>query len=426
MGDIDLGAPDESRFIIMLDNNLTSYTPGSYETPPGMTYINDSMFLSSNQYNVSFLNEEDGAAFDFDSHNVSFVDVLCPNLGSDRITLNSSTPYIEFSVMEQPILSVKTDSGNQIRDRQLPPVPAYTWVDRGGYVDLSGLDVDYYLLDNVGYKYLFSLLDYTGQFGNSTLKIDADVGGSVVEVFKNTWDIEKKLVCSLQNDTPYKLQVIGEGGVRDFGFQNFQADDLTKDIMVTDIQFGQKVDQFDGGASMSFTDNYASCLVSLNYNRTDGTFEAVNYSVWVVNETPYRMVYSVNVSNTASGTLSYTLGNCSQAHYVKGWAINNGKLVSITDMAHLINESAIMMDLDMPVTGIGGVQTSTLYNALSIIVLCGVALAFTQVNAGVGAIVVVGGAVLFDRIGWLSGQSWMVLTMLFLLAVAYKLTEGKK
>jgi hypothetical protein len=387
--------------------NLLNHTTTSdqfYEE--SMNWSVNNLFYN---YSLIFKEEETGNVYNFTNHSDSYLDVICPNYGSDRLVLNYNTP-INILTREQPTLRAVLDGGQQIRPLKL--------LESNGSVTM-------YLIDGFSILYHFTLTDTTSQYSNSILTVKTTVNDSLQTVIVDGWGLNKDIYFSLRNNTPYQFIVTNTlGGVRSFGFISIPPWDTEKKLTIDRIDLGSTPSQYSGGLSFSFSQNYASKTLSLNYNKTDGSVTSVNYSVFVMNQTPYYPLYSTQVYSTQNGILTYVVDNTSLTYFQTVDMINDGKLVSKKITALLLNETARIIDLGIPVTFLGITRT-TIYNALSFFILICAGIAFTFINVGIGAIVVVGLGVFFSTVGWLTTIPWYLWTLLFLVALGTKLSERR-
>lgn len=374
----------------------------------GDTCITDK-YGSDRFYNITFFHdEEQDRWFNFTEHTPAYLDIICPTNGSDRITLNDSIHTLSYYTYEQPIFELKADDGAQIRRRTMTE---------------DNVSVEFYMLDGVSQLMTFTLVDYTPIFGDSTFYIFHTLNYSLKEVFSSRWDIQREVKVSLRNNTPYSLKVVAsDGSVRDFGFLTFQPGETSKSVEITGVNMGEHINHYEGGVSLSFTQNYGNKLLSLSYDKDEGDFDSVNYTVFDMDSEPYIQIYSTKAEDTISGTMSYTVPDTdiNNSFYLQVEAVSDGKKIVEGTAIFLLNQSAKIIDLDLPAT-LMGAASSRIYEVVSILVMIVVAFGFGVVDAGIGAVVVGGFGMLFTYIGWLTMVPWWLWSVLMMLAVALKM-----
>lgn len=287
----------------------------------------------------------------------------------------------------------------------------------------DNVSVEFYMLDGVSQLMTFTLVDYTPIFGDSTFYIFHTLNYSLKEVFSSRWDIQREVKVSLRNNTPYSLKVVAsDGSVRDFGFLTFQPGETSKSVEITGVNMGEHINHYEGGVSLSFTQNYGNKLLSLSYDKDEGDFDSVNYTVFDMDSEPYIQIYSTKAEDTISGTMSYTVPDTdiNNSFYLQVEAVSDGKKIVEGTAIFLLNQSAKIIDLDLPAT-LMGAASSRIYEVVSILVMIVVAFGFGVVDAGIGAVVVGGFGMLFTYIGWLTMVPWWLWSVLMMLAVALKM-----
>lgn len=287
----------------------------------------------------------------------------------------------------------------------------------------DNVSVEFYMLDGVSQLMTFTLVDYTPIFGDSTFYIFHTLNYSLKEVFSSRWDIQREVKVSLRNNTPYSLKVVAsDGSVRDFGFLTFQPGETSKSVEITGVNMGEHINHYEGGVSLSFTQNYGNKLLSLSYDKDEGDFDSVNYTVFDMDSEPYIQIYSTKAKDTISGTMSYTVPDTdiNNSFYLQVEAVSDGKKIVEGTAIFLLNQSAKIIDLDLPAT-LMGAASSRIYEVVSILVMIVVAFGFGVVDAGIGAVVVGGFGMLFTYIGWLTMVPWWLWSVLMMLAVALKM-----
>lgn len=287
----------------------------------------------------------------------------------------------------------------------------------------DNVSVEFYMLDGVSQLMTFTLVDYTPIFGDSTFYIFHTLNYSLKEVFSSRWDIQREVKVSLRNNTPYSLKVVAsDGSVRDFGFLTFQPGETSKSVEITGVNMGEHINHYEGGVSLSFTQNYGNKLLSLSYDKDEGDFDSVNYTVFDMDSEPYVQIYSTKAEDTISGTMSYTVPDTdiNNSFYLQVEAVSDGKKIVEGTAIFLLNQSAKIIDLDLPAT-LMGAASSRIYEVVSILVMIVVAFGFGVVDAGIGAVVVGGFGMLFTYIGWLTMVPWWLWSVLMMLAVALKM-----
>lgn len=362
---------------------------------------------ATNNYTLSFKEEETGNTFNFSRHPDSYLDVICPTYGSDRLVLTYTTP-INITTREQPILKAVVDNGLQLRQLKLTQ---------------TGGDISMYLIDGTQSLYRFDLYDYTNKQRGGVLKVQTTVNNTLQTINYNTWDANGQQTFSLRPNWPYTFTLDNlAGSVVQYGSLSIGNADLIKQIVVNKIDLNDKdIDNY-GGLTFKFTGNDTNRL-GLIYNKSVGNIAVLTYNVsYAANKT---IAYSTIVYSTSNGELYFNVPNVNYTYIQTAeFQLDNGKTIISRTLGKIFNGTLDFHLIPEATTEIWGVKSETLLNGMSMVYIGAIFIAGTAWNPEV-AMMGVGMGVVLSTFNVLTGIPLWFWTLLFLMALGMTLAKGR-
>jgi len=227
-------------------------------------------------------------------------------------------------------------------------------------------------------------------------------------VWSGGFGLERDAYVFLSNETPYRVRVYCQnGGVRDFG-NLVMGSDTVKDIDVTNVDMSGYTTKYGGNLTISFNQDYASGVMSLNYIRSTGLVDEVNFTVFDITEIPMSMRNSTVVSDTPEGSLNYYVENRNHTYWLTARIINDGQLIEKSRSLVLRNdtEGAQVLDFELPAT-ILGVDSRIVYRVIAWVGGVLITLSMAPIDAGYAAVAVVGWFLLMDLVQFIQIPGWL-------------------
>jgi len=372
-----------------------SCTDGIYGKKPEV-----SEFTKYYRRNWTFLYEGNGSIYNFGGHNATLT-VSCPGLSSFNInmTLYGSNSSMTAQTIQWPRYSLQVDGVERLRQ------------------DKEDFLKDNFIFYDLTQNYRFNLVDYTAQC-NNLLYFQKTFGDTLQNVWVGTFGMERDAYVYLSNSSEYRIYVLcQDNSIRDFGSMTLVGS-TTKNIEVTNILLSGAVNKYSGGLTTSFSSDVDSQTLSFNYAKTSGSLSYLNMTVYDISESPMEEVYSVEAADTPSGSLTYNVGNVSHTYWLVTSIINDGQRIYKSASLTCTNQTIgyYLVDLNLPPTVLG-VYAATIYKLIALGGVVTLALGFAPIDAGYGAVAVVGWVLLTDLFGWIHIASWLKV-VIGLLALA--------
>ena len=269
-------------------------------------------------FNFNLIREETNTVFDFNSTNRTKLNIFCPNQTIQivfNVTANISRIInCQFTLMQ--IVIDYGDLGSYFRTL-IPP--------------FSQKNVTWYLIDLVAgdtaVQKIIQLLDLTGEFADSTMRIKRSVGGTIRTIIEQQFDISNQVNLFLVKDALYTISI--ENADEEIILGNLIPTEAgTQTITLPKIDFVPGETTLGGNISWDYTFNTSQTLLRMQYVDQTNLTTLVRWTI--VNDATQSTVFEAesNSNSTVTMTFNQAFGNVS---YLSELFIIHPDLSNITD-----------------------------------------------------------------------------------------------
>lgn len=359
-------------------------------------------------YTADLFFEEDNTAWDMGAstdENITFTCVASQSI--EPLLSNADNTFILYDTPRVVKVDLNfTATGDEYYRKQVPTC-TFPCIETQNFY-LVNLNVS----DLV--ELSLNLQDWTGLYGASEIRIKRPILTSgIIQVTSDLFDAENKAIFYLIKDMEYQLEVYKNGIARNIGYLIIDSD-TTKYITIADVEY-----------DTTETRLYEDILMGADIDLT--------YITGYYNDTSNTTTNPVyfNVYNVTSGSLLYTTNSVCQYctfmyDYLGAYSTPFMVMMYTTndDLGLLNNTWYFNYYNDTAYEGEGTIPRST-YNAVSIIILLGVASMAGALYVPAGAIAFILTAVLLKAMNWLSTPSLFIsLGILMALAISVVTKKG--
>jgi len=269
---------------------------------------------------------------------------------------------------------------------------------------------------------LVSLLDNTGEFSGSALKIKKWIGGNLETITEQLFDAEGKVIIYLINGDKYQIYVDNGVEERSIGFLFADSSDLTKTIQINRI-----ITNDFSAANFSYYLNMTGGSIVFSFIDASGNAISSEFSVYNWTDRNGSLLYYANSTNHSVASYTYAVPDINGTYKVDAKIHHSVFGENTIELVQIFEPLIDLIPFFMIIEAIAGPMPAGLpiQTFVSICFVFFLALMFDQRHgATAGVIVVLFSALISYLTWWPVGTG--VLVMAMVIAVLNKLSASER
>ena len=364
-------------------------------------------------FNFNLIREETNTVFDFNSTNRTKLNIFCPNQ-TIQIIFNVSSNFSQIINCQFTLMQIVVDYGD-LGSYFRTLIPSFTQKN-----------ITWYLIDliagDTAVQKIIQLLDLTGEFADSTMRIKRSVGGTIRTIIEQQFDISNQVNLFLVKDALYTISI--ENDAEEIILGNLIPTEAgTQTITLPKIDFVPGETTLGGNISWDYTFNTSQSLLRMQY--VDQTNKTTLVRWTIVNDATQSQVFLAesNQNSTVTMTFNQAFGNTS---YLSELLIIHPDLSNITDKKVFYEFAAGGEASALNLEGWTLAEQKDIKKWTAFIFLALWGLLFSKLHAGIGMTTMVIWLWLFRTWGWVDVDGKIFAFVAFMAVIGWVVESMRK